>query len=195
MHSLNVTYARVMSYAQEPWGEDQFEQERFKRLREIQNIFKSEGLLAIHENCMNYGGFSADHTLKLIEEIPGLLLLFDTGNPIFQRDRSKPPDFPWQDTLEFYEKIKNYIIHIHIKDGKIVNGEMQYSLPGDGDARIEEILKDLQRRGYNGFVTIEPHMGKVFHESTLDLDLKYQYDIYIEYGRKLETLINRLSEQ
>ena len=35
MQQLGTKIVRVMSYAQEPWGEDQHEQERFHRLREI----------------------------------------------------------------------------------------------------------------------------------------------------------------
>ena len=33
MHRLKTPYVRVMSYAQNPWGEDQQEEERFRRLR------------------------------------------------------------------------------------------------------------------------------------------------------------------
>jgi len=83
MKVLNVKYARIMSYAQEPWGEDQLVTKRIKRLRRIVDMFRSEGLQAVHENCMNYGGFSADHTLELLNEVPDLKLVFDTGNPEF----------------------------------------------------------------------------------------------------------------
>jgi len=87
MHRLNTKMIRVMSYAQEPWGEDQNEEERFRRLREIHARFADEGLQAIHENCMNWGGFSPEHTLRLIQEVPGIKLVFDTANPVFQLDR------------------------------------------------------------------------------------------------------------
>ena len=113
MKRLGTQLVRIMSYAQNPWGEDQQEQERFRRLREIVARFSDAGLTAIHENCMNWGGFSAEHTLRLVEEIPGLKLVFDTGNPVFQRDRSKPEPFPWQDAFEFWEKVRDHVVHIH----------------------------------------------------------------------------------
>ena len=69
MKRLGTEIVRVMSYAQEPWGQDQHEQERFRRLREITQRFTDAGLITAHENCMNWGGFSADHTLRLIEEV------------------------------------------------------------------------------------------------------------------------------
>jgi len=81
MQRLGTQIVRVMSYAQEPWGQDQHEQERFRRLREITQRFTDAGLTTAHENCMNWGGFSAEHTLRLIEEVPDMKLIFDTGNP------------------------------------------------------------------------------------------------------------------
>src|SRR6056297_3359357 len=113
---------------------------------------------------MNWGGFSPDHSLRLLEEVPGLKLVFDTANPVFQLDRSKPREdgsFPWQDPMEFYQKVKEHVVHVHIKD--CLNpppGETepaQYTLPGEGQAKGPEILKALQEDGYDGGLAIEPH--------------------------------------
>ena len=152
MHRLGVQYARVMSYAQCTWGEEQFEEERFKRLREINSRFADAGLTAVHENCMNWGGFSADHTLRLLEEVPNLNLVFDTGNPVFQRDRSKTPPYPWQNALEFYHKVKHAIAHVHIKDGimHLEEGEPEYTFAGKGQGFTKEIVADLVASGYDG---------------------------------------------
>ena len=59
MKRLGTQMIRIMSYAQEPWGSEQYEEERFRRLREIVARFSDAGLTAAHENCMNWGGFSA----------------------------------------------------------------------------------------------------------------------------------------
>lgn len=191
MQKLGVRYARIMSYAQEPWGHEQYEQERFKRLRAITERFHDAGLEALHENCMNWGGFSPDHTLRLLEEVPGLKLVFDTGNPIFQRDRSKAPDFPWQDPLEFYQKVKHAVVHIHIKDATMPAGgeEPVYTFPGEGHARLEAILEDLIQSNYQGFIAIEPHIGKVFHNPEENREEAKAYDLYIDYGRRFEKLL------
>ena len=191
MQRLGVRFARIMSYAQCPWGEEQFEQERFRRLRAITTRFKDAGLEAVHENCMNWGGFSAKHTLKLIEEVPGLRLVFDTGNPVFQRDRSKPKPYPWQNALEFYHKVKHAIAHIHIKDG-IMHGEVgdpEYTYAGQGEGHTKAILMDLMANHYNGFIAIEPHIGKVFHASEQESNPQREYDLYLEYGQRFERLL------
>ncbi len=192
MQRLNVSMVRIMSYAQESWGSDQYEQERFRRVREIHARFADAGLVAVHENCMNWGGFSAEHTLRLIDEVPGLKLVFDTGNPVFQRDRSKSEPYPWQDAFEFYSKVKEHVAHIHIKDAIMHSdeGEPQYTYAGEGQAKVREILSDLKSREYAGGIAIEPHIAKVFHNASEDSkDPAFIYHSYIEYGRRFEAML------
>ena len=191
MKRLGVRFARIMSYAQCTWGEAQFEQERFKRVRAIHNRFADAGLTVVHENCMNWGGFSAEHTLRLLDEIPNLKLVFDTGNPVFQRDRSKPTPYPWQNALEFYHKVKHAIAHVHIKDGIMHQevGEPEYTFAGEGQGFTKEIVTDLLATNYKGFIAIEPHIGKVFHTKEQTANPQRAYDLYLEYGQRFEQLL------
>jgi len=208
MQRLGTQIVRIMSYAQKPWGDDQQDEERFRRLREITQRFTDAGLTTAHENCMNWGGFSAAHTLRLIEEVPDLKLIFDTGNPVFQKDRSKelslpaegsqgtPSVHPWQDAMEFYQAVKEHIVHIHIKDctNPAAEGEEPaYLFPGKGQAYIKEILTDLKQSNYDGFIAIEPHVATVFHVTDgQEPDWNQCYDSYIQYGHQLETLISKI---
>ncbi len=196
MKRLGTPMIRIMSYAQEPWGADQNEQERFRRLREIVKRFADAGLTAVHENCMNWGGFSAEHSLRLVEEVPGLKLVFDTGNPVFQLDRAQPEPFPWQDPLDFWLKVKDHVAHIHIKDcinPVAADVEPEYTMPGLGQAKLREILTDAHKSGYKGWIAIEPHVATVFHApdpSAVDWD--QCYSSYVEYGRQFVRLIATL---
>jgi sugar phosphate isomerase/epimerase len=196
MQRLGSKIVRVMSYAQEPWGKDQHEGERFRRLREIVSRFEAAGLTAAHENCMNWGGFSAEHTLRLIEEVPGLKLVFDTGNPVFQLDRSKSEPFPWQDPFAFWEAVREHVIHIHIKDCRYPESEgvePVYTMPGEGEAKVAQILTDAKSRGYDGYIAIEPHVATVFHvKDQSQVDWQQCYDSYVEYGRKMEVLLDSI---
>lgn len=204
MQKLGTEIVRIMSYAQEPWGADQHEQERFDRLRAITTRFSEAGITAAHENCMNYGGFSSSHTLRLIEEIPGLQLIFDTGNPVFQRDRSQAgpqrttegsasSSYAWQDAWQFYQDVREHIIHIHIKDcrnPKADGEEPEYVFPGEGQAYVPAIVDDLKDRNYQGFIAIEPHVATVFHvQDGQSPDWQQCYDSYVSYGRAMESLI------
>jgi sugar phosphate isomerase/epimerase len=196
MHRLGSKLIRIMSYAIRKDGEqamaDQLEEERFSRLRRIVKRLLEEGITPVHENCMNYGGMSWAHTLKLIENVPGLKLVFDTGNPIFNNDFSIEGN-PKQNAWEFYQHVKQHVAYIHIKDGKFTNCDMHYSLPGQGDGYVEQILTDLLASGYDGGISIEPHLGVVFHDDNQDVDEDYCYHAYIEYGRALEAIVNRIT--
>ncbi len=199
MHRLGSRYIRVMSYAQNTWGTDQQEAKRFRRLRAIVARFADAGLHALHENCMNWGGFSADHTLRLIAEVPGLKLIFDTGNPVFQRDRSKPEPYPWQDALEFYQQVKEHVAHVHIKDclhpREGSSEPERYTLPGEGQARLAEILRALNNDGYDGAYAIEPHVATVFHDDNKEsVNAGQCYSSFVNYGRAFEKLLARCSQ-
>lgn len=196
MNRLGTKLVRIMSYAQNKWGEDQQEAERFRRLREIVKRFSDAGLTAVHENCMNWGGFSADHTLRLIEEVPGLKLVFDTGNPIFQLDRSQPKadgSYPWQDAYAFWQTVREHVVHIHVKDCQNPPSEgvePEYTLPGDGQARVKDILSSALDSGYDGWIAIEPHVATVFHAKPDEqIDWNQCYRSYVQYGKRLETLM------
>lgn len=196
MKRLGTQMIRIMSYAQEPWGSEQYEEERFRRLREIVARFSDAGLTAAHENCMNWGGFSAQHSMRLVEEVPGLKLIFDTANPVFQMDRSRPSSngsFPWQDPLEFYHAVREHIVHVHIKDcTNPPAGETEpteYTLPGKGQGQVREILTELLKSGYQGGLAIEPHVATVFHAvDGEEPDWDQCYRSYVEYGQAFEAL-------
>ncbi len=195
MKRLNTQLVRVMSFAVRD-SEDQMEEERFRRMREIQRMFADAGLTAVHENCMNYGGMGWPFTLKLVENVPGLKLVFDTGNPVFDEDRSKPEPHPMQSSWDFYSHVKEHIAYIHIKDGHWDSRlkKAVYTYPGDGQAEIPRIMKDLIDGGYDGGISIEPHMAVIFHDPT-SKPTKDMADIYLEYGRRMMKLMDELKRR
>ncbi len=189
MQRLGVKLVRIMSYALRE-GEDQLEVERFRRLREIVRMFLDAGIQPAHENDQNYGGMGWSFTLKLLENVPGLKLLFDTGNPVSIPDRSKPKPWPLQDAWEFYQHVKQHIVHVHIKDAVWLPdvGKAEYRFPGEGDGHVRKILEDLVAENYSGAVSIEPHMAVVFHDKSVQASPEIRYNNYLEYGRRLEKL-------
>ena len=196
MQQMGCDMVRIMSYKQMTWGENQHEEERFRRLRKITYMFNEAGLIVGHENCMNWGGFSADYSLRLIEEVPGMKLIFDTGNPVFQRDRSKPQPYPWQSAYEFYQKIKEHVVHIQIKDCimEAEEGEPRYVFPGEGDGDVEKILLDLKNSHYDGGIAIEPHVATVFHiKEGEQIDWQQCYKSYVSYGKALEKILAKIN--
>ncbi len=193
MKRLGTKLVRIMSFAvlEDRGPDDQLEDERFRRVRELQKMFADEGLAPVHENCMNYGGMGWPYTLRLVENVPGLKLVFDTGNPVFSLDRAKGETPPMQSAWEFYSHVKEHIAYIHIKDGVLnpETGKAVYGWPGEGDGDVVRIVNDLVAAGYDGGISIEPHMKAVFHDEAKNAEADARYANYVEYGRRMEKIV------
>lgn len=199
MKRLGTKLVRIMSFAVLPDREadDQMEEERFKRLRILHKMFTDEGLLPVHENCMNYGGMGWPFTLKMLENVPGLKLVFDTGNPVFSDDRSKPKPHPKQSAWEFYTHVKDHIAYVHIKDGywDAENNKSVFTFPGEGNGNVREIVKDLLANGYDGGISIEPHLAVVYHDDSITAPEEIKFANYVEYGRRMMAMIDDIKKE
>lgn len=203
MQRLGAKLIRVMSYAvcKDDKGadlEEQFADERVKRMRVINQRFADAGITVLHENCMNWGGMSPTYVKRMAEAVPGMKWVFDTGNPVFIDDRDRPGHK--QDAWEMYQAVKPFMAHVHVKDGRWIKekNDAEYTFPGEGEGQTERIMKDLVDTGYNGYISIEPHVAVVFHGAgaadglSPEQKAKEQYDSYIKYGRMLEALLKKV---
>jgi sugar phosphate isomerase/epimerase len=196
MKALDVALVRIMSYAiiVDDAGRalpDQKKEERFRRLREICRRFLDAGVTPVHENCFNYGGMSWEHTLEMLAAVPGLKLVFDTGNPGLTPDFRKPFPYPNQDARESYDRLRRHIVHVHVKAGvrDPATGKERYFFPDEDGGEIAAILEDLLATGYDGDFSIEPHMAVVFHDRAVSASPRARFDNYLEYGRRFERML------
>lgn len=204
MKKLGTKLIRIMSFAvlKDRCSDDQMEDERFRRLRLLCKMFTDEGLMPVHENCMNYGGMGWTYTLKLIENVPGLKLVFDTGNTVVTDDKTKKPPYPKQSSWEFYSHVKEHIAYVHIKDGRFIKDrsdstfpESEFTFPGEGDGDVRRIVKDLLMHGYDGGISIEPHLAVVFHDKDRTSKEEVMFNSYIEYGRRMMKMIEEIKAE
>lgn len=195
MQRLGTKLVRIMSFAVRKDGEadaaDQMDEERFRRVGELYRLFTDAGLMPVHENCMNYGGMSWQHSLRLMERVPGLKLVFDTGNPVFTDDRGKPAPYPKQSSWEFYSHVKDHVAYVHIKDGvwDAAAKKSRFTHAGEGDGDVKRIVADLLARGYTGGISIEPHLAVVYHDESVQTEASVRYANYVEYGRRFMKLV------
>lgn len=196
MQRLGTKYVRIMSYAVRE-DEDQMAEERFRRLREITRRFLDAGLQPVHENCMNYGGMGWTFTLELLDRVPGLKLVFDTANPVFNADRTKPKPHPRQDPWEFWTHVKDHVLHIHVKDAiwNPAKNDADYAWPGEGEGAVRRILQDAFASGYDAGISIEPHLAVVFHDASVKSSDEAMFNSYVEYGRRLMRLIGEIKAE
>jgi sugar phosphate isomerase/epimerase len=56
---------------------------------------------------------------------------------------------------EVYAAISKYIHHVHVKDGVIRDGKVEYRILGKGEAPVKEAIQLLQKGGYQGYYSFE----------------------------------------
>ncbi|OGV41114.1 MAG: hypothetical protein A2X48_12200 [Lentisphaerae bacterium GWF2_49_21] len=198
MQKLGIKMIRIMSFAVPKEVRDKdFSAEVIKRMKVIAKIAEDGGVTCVLENCMNWGGLSYEHTLKLVEGVksPSFKLVYDTGNPVSSEDvRGKPP-YKFQSSWEFYKAVREHVVYIHIKDGKMgADGKVIYTFPGEGDGDVRKILEDMFTRGYDGGISIEPHMVAIYHDKGPTKE-ELMYVNYVEYGQRIMKMVDEIRKE
>ena len=204
MEKLGIKLLRGMSFltpSDEQPDSPELEAIIFRKVRTLVEMCADHGVVYGHENCMNYGGLSHLHTLKLLEKVhhANLKLIFDTGNPTFNYRFIGPGPHPLQSAWEFYQNVREHIIYVHIKDGLALPREdgvrptPVYTFAGDGAGDVRAIVRDLCATGYDGGFSMEPHIAAVFHDANPgQAPEAVRYTSYIEYGRRFEKLLKEI---
>jgi sugar phosphate isomerase/epimerase len=203
MQKLGTKMIRGMSFAvaknEEPDNQE-LEQIVFDKVQHLVKMCEDGGVIYVHENCMNYGGMSHEHTLKLIENInsPNFKLVFDTGNPVSTDRRIGVKPYPKQSAWEFYSNVREFIYYVHIKDGIYIGetesifADAKYTFPGEGDGEVEKIVRDLLKTGYDGGFSMEPHLSVVFHDASVQTSADIMYNNYLEYGKRFMKIVEKV---
>lgn len=182
MQAMGTKYIRVMSYVNNKGMSDAaWHKEVVRRLITLAGMAEEGGIVLVHENCHGWGSLTPENHNALIAEVdsPALKTVFDTGNSTNAERTS------W----DYYEKLdKEHIVYVHLKDMLQTEGHATWI--GEGDSQVERILKDLFSRGYDGGLSLEPHIAAAIHEGR-ESDPEVMYNTYVEYGRKAIALVEK----
>ena len=120
------------------------------RLCKMIEYAKQNEVVLLHENEKDIYGDTAERCLDLMKT-----LYCDNFKAVFD-----PANFVQcgQETKKAFDTMKPYIEYMHIKDAKLSDGRVVPS--GLGDGNLEYILTGLFKDGYNGYLSLEPHLGK-----------------------------------
>ncbi|MBR5156161.1 MAG: sugar phosphate isomerase/epimerase [Clostridia bacterium] len=160
---LDCNYIRIFSFYHEggEWTAD----ERalvLERLKMFIAYAKEEKVVLLHENEKDIYGDIAPRCLDIMKE-----LVCDNFKAVFD-----PANFiqSGQDTKEAYEMLKDYVAYMHIKDAMKEDGKVVPA--GYGDGSLKYILDSLFADGFDGFLSLEPHLGSFEGLADLELDDK-----------------------
>lgn len=160
---LGTKYIRIFSFFI-PKGEEpeKYRDEVMSRMKKMCDLAEAEGVILLHENEKEIYGDIAKRCLDIFETVksPALKGVFDPANFI-QCEQKVYPDA--------FEMLKPHIVYIHIKDAQ-KNGEVVPA--GYGEGNVEAIIKELHKDDYEGFLSLEPHLGSFTGLANLELDDK-----------------------
>ena len=147
---LETRYIRMFSfYIPEGEKPETYRDEVMDRWRRFLDAAEGTGITLLHENEKGIYGDTPQRCLDLVKEMDSenLKLIFDPANFV-QCDVETYP--------EAYELLKEHVVYLHIKDA--VYSDHHVVPAGQGDGKVKEILESLYKRGFDGFLSIEPHL-------------------------------------
>ena len=65
--------------------------------------------------------------------------------------------------------------------------------PARGAAELDKLIRRLLADGYDGFLTIEPHLMAAWREAHGRDDPDVAHELFVTHGRKLMELVERVS--
>lgn len=147
---LGTKYIRMFSFYHSKdydWTEEE-RQEVFRRTQIMIDYAKENDVILLHENEKGIYGDTADRCLDLMKHFygPNYKGVFDPANFIQTGE----------DTKRAYEMLRPYTEYMHIKDALFADGSVVPA--GYGDGNVEYILRELFASGYEGFLSLEPHL-------------------------------------
>jgi len=189
MQKAGVRFIRIMSYQiDSPVKLDSaHEAIVIENIGKIVRLAEENGVICLHENCETWGGQSYLHSLRLLERVnsPALKLVFDTGNPVSMRSIAGDSPYPYQDSLKFFQEVREHVAYLHIKDAKWVDNKLHYTSPGEGLGNVEQILRLVSEHNMGIPISIEPHVAVVFHDPSVKASFDERWNNFIDYGNQL----------
>ncbi len=144
---LDTKYIRMFSFYVDEDKTDEYRDYILEKLGIMVKYAEENGVVLLHENEKGIYGNIAVRCKDLFESIKS-----DSFRAVFDFSNFVECE---QDTMEAYEMLKPYIEYVHVKDCKWGGGVVP---PGHGDGQLEAIFRKLHESGYEGFVSLEPHL-------------------------------------
>ena len=132
-------------------------QQSVDRLGRLTQIAAEADLQLLLENEKGVVGDLPARCLQIMQAIdsPHFRFIWDPAN--FVQCGATAQVEQWWDALS------PHIDYIHIKDARLADGSV--TVAGDGDGQLPQLLARLRDSGYDGVLSLEPHLLEARHSS------------------------------
>jgi sugar phosphate isomerase/epimerase len=152
---LKAPYMRIFSFFLRPdQAPADHRDEVIRRMRVLAEMAQAAGVVLLHENEKEIFGDIPERVLDIVTSVnlPSLKLAWDAANYV------QVGVTPF---TEAYALLRPHTVYIQIKDAVLATGEVVPA--GEGDGQIRETVRALAADGFDGFFSMEPHLGSAHH--------------------------------
>jgi sugar phosphate isomerase/epimerase len=163
---LGTSLVRVFSFYVPDGRYTEHRDEVLRRMAALAALAAERDATLVHENESGIYGDTGERCRDLVESVgsPALRVAFDPAN--FVQCDVRPMTEAWP-------LLREHVVHVHIKDAvRVDRGGAAYPAPeafpgagmlsvrpaGEGDGEVRDLLRELDRGGYRGFLALEPHL-------------------------------------
>jgi sugar phosphate isomerase/epimerase len=148
---LGAPFIRIFSFfLRSDQPPEQYRDEVIRRMAALAEKAEPTGIVLLHENEKDIYGDVPDRVLDIVESVgsPALRLAWDPANYV------QVGVTPF---TEGYATLRPYTDYVQIKDALLATGEVVPA--GEGDGQVRETVRALAADGFDGFFSMEPHLG------------------------------------
>jgi len=150
--TLEAPYIRLFSFfIPEGSDPDSWREEVLSRMSALADAAADSGVILVHENEKEIYGDIPRRCLDIVTSVssPILQLAWDPAN--FVQVGVRP-------FSEGYSMLRPHLGYIQIKDALLADASVVVAGAGDGEVR--ETVRALRADGFDGFFSLEPHLGE-----------------------------------
>ncbi|MCB2210361.1 sugar phosphate isomerase/epimerase [bacterium] len=158
-HALGTRNIRLFSFypPQICTTADRYVDQAITRLERLIGLARRKDALLLLENEQGLVGDSLSRCYRLMRSLVGDHFRFLWNPANFVRvGEPQVTDHGW-------DLVGEYTAHVDIKDALLSDGSVVAA--GEGDGQVKALLAHLQQSGYNGFLSLEPHLAQAGRDS------------------------------
>jgi sugar phosphate isomerase/epimerase len=149
---FDARYIRIFSFfIRDGSNPDDHQDEVLRRMGALAEVAETADVTLLHENEKDiYGDVPARcHDIVTSVDSPNLRLAWDPAN--FVQVGVRP-------FTEGYSLLRPYVVYVQVKDALLSDASVVVA--GAGDGQVVETVRALRDDGFDGFFSLEPHLGK-----------------------------------
>ena len=148
---LGAPFIRIFSFFLRPEQKPaKYRDEVLRRMTALAARAEPTGIVLLHENEKDIYGDVPERVLDIVESVgsPALRLAWDPANFV------QVGVTPFTDG---YAQLRPHTVYVQIKDALLATGDVVPA--GEGDGQVRETVRALAADGFDGFFSMEPHLG------------------------------------